>query len=445
MGSSTGKNLPMIIAMQGDAYTGKTFLAEKLAFRLKCPLICLDDILDSSEPTDQLDALIFNAFVLIAQIVKTQISLGLSVVVDSPLSRLSHLHKLVSLIVSRGNTYKTRLLIIECKPNNEYAWQMRFEEIDSSNYAKKWYKPVAEWPLPKLPRDYTDDNIPPMVSKLVVNTTDYYSACQMLIAVFDITYCGNRHVGSSSVPPALIRLSMLGMSMWHKVTVYKQEGVGVDHDTCCGVCENQVTNSGASYTCEGCSLTLHRSCAELARGDNEHFKPGNFPGLLSMEPNVAYAFPVECPCVRCREDGKDFSDKCRHCLFESHLKSRLVPTVVRHKAHGHFLTLWLHSNCDGYMYSYTCMACRKRGGFVAYICGECNSRTYHPECLLLPPSVDHSHGGYTHELQMVLGREEEMEDYICDLCQNKMDPKAWYYHCGYTHELHLECAFKDFD
>ncbi|KAL8152744.1 hypothetical protein V2J09_010504 [Rumex salicifolius] len=212
-----------------------------------------------------------------------------------------------------------------------------------------------------------------------------------------------------------------------------------------GVDLNRLELLNNAFWCHGCPLTLHKSCSELDRGNTMYyFEPENLPKFLRMKPNVAYKFPKECACVGCREEGKEFSSECRSCVFESHLKSRLLPTIVHHEAHEHLLAVAAKSimGSDPYIY----VACMKHGAFVAYFCTYCTLTTYHTECELLPPLVEHDHGGHEHELEMAFHREAELEDYLCDLCQNKMDPKSWYYHCKKCIlSLHLGCAFMDFD
>lgn len=468
---------PVIIAMQGDPYTGKTCLANALAKLLQIPTVRLDDILDVISPVDNnesdRDKLISHAFDLVAQFVKTHISLGHSIIVDAPLCRRSHLQKLVRLLdanddVVGSNEAKLSLVIVECKPGIEYAWQMRFEERDSK-YDEKWYKPHA-WPMdPEFARDYTDDDgVHPSVSKVIVDTTDQFPLDHVVLAVNDLTACSKGHkvelnkwrpihcnnphkygrhecchFGSNHTKEKEAESSSSSRRrLIHQVHEYNKLGEtnAVSVDVACWACLNKESNY---YTCSHCSLALHKSCAEL---EPAFFTPENFPKFLNTtEPKASYCYPEEILCSQCREEGKEFSYECESCIFQTHLKCRLIPTIIHHKGHPHLLqfvalSVLVHKPL------YLCTACKRRGSYAFYVCGDECKGCYHPECVLLPPVVrGHSHGGYTHDLQMVCEREEEMEDYLCDLCFDLMNPQAWYYSCKECRlSFHLECAFKDF-
>ncbi|KAL8172487.1 hypothetical protein V2J09_024291 [Rumex salicifolius] len=454
---------PVIIAMQGDPYTGKTTLANALADKLKCLVIRLDEVLDAisaNEPNpptpQQAEALISQSFNIITQIVKTHTSFRHSVVIDSPLSRRSHLDSLVGLLPESRERGRLRLIIIECKPQIEYAWQMRFEERDSTTFLNKWYKPQNnDWPLDKkINRDFTDDDIHPIVSKLVVNTTDHVPLESLYNAVDNLTtdsegckadleewmrigdFTGIHLEGKRE----LNRLVFDYCTKGHLIREYWEEGIV--YESTCGVCNDRVTEEGQAYTCSSCPLAIHKSCAELG---GMEFTPNNFPKFLNRDGfPPSYCFPEEHVCCSCRDTGKSFSNQCTSCIFQCHMKCRLLPTILNHHSHEHKLFFWL----DTYKWDeYLCTACRRTGDYSGYRCTESCKGEYHPECALLPRVLpQHKHGGHIHDLEMITCRDEELEDYLCDVCQEKTNPEAWYYSCNKCHlSLHLDCAYKDFD
>lgn len=73
----------MLLLMKGHPGTGKSTLARALAARLRCPLLDKDDIKDHTADLDDGND---RSYAILWQLVETQLKLGLSVVVDSPLA-----------------------------------------------------------------------------------------------------------------------------------------------------------------------------------------------------------------------------------------------------------------------------------------------------------------------------------------------------------------------
>ncbi|KAJ9177570.1 hypothetical protein P3X46_012777 [Hevea brasiliensis] len=167
----------MIIAMKGHPGTGKSTLAQSLASFLKIPLIDKDDVRhctfslqNSSRSSIASISKLLNdlSYHVIWQIASTQLRLGLSVILDSPLSRKTHLDQLGFLASSAG----ARLVIIECKPLDEDQWRRRLEQRGAAHQAS-WHKPSTWQDLQRLLEEYdgcTDYDVGD-VPKLVVDTT----------------------------------------------------------------------------------------------------------------------------------------------------------------------------------------------------------------------------------------------------------------------------------
>ncbi|KAI9114719.1 hypothetical protein K1719_014417 [Acacia pycnantha] len=162
---------PMIIAMKGHPGSGKSTLAHSIASSLRIPLIDKDDVRDSTvpllhlptpTPPSLLNDLSYHA---IWQIASTQLRLGLSVVVDSPLSRRAHLDSLIRVADSVGGA---RLVVVECKPSDEAEWRRRLERRSGSSH-----KPATWRDLERLLEGYggcTEYDLGD-VPKMVVDTT----------------------------------------------------------------------------------------------------------------------------------------------------------------------------------------------------------------------------------------------------------------------------------
>ncbi|KAI9178519.1 hypothetical protein LWI28_027477 [Acer negundo] len=144
---------PMIIAMKGHPGSGKTTLARSLASTLRIPLIDKDDVRDStfslqnsqqySSSSSLLNDLSYDA---VFRVASTQLNLGLSVVVDSPLSCRARLDDLLRSAAPAG----ARLIIVECKPSDEAEWRRRLETRGGSS----WHKPSTWHDLERLLQGY---------------------------------------------------------------------------------------------------------------------------------------------------------------------------------------------------------------------------------------------------------------------------------------------------
>lgn len=159
--------VPVIIAMKGHPGSGKSTLAHSIASALRIPLLDKDDIKDCiiplqlTSPPSLLNDLSYDA---IWQVASTQLRLGLSVLLDSPLSRRSHLDSLLRLASSTS----ARLLVIECTPSDHVEWRRRLERRGGDGH-----KPATWRELEKLLEEYggcTEYDVG-AVPKMVVDTT----------------------------------------------------------------------------------------------------------------------------------------------------------------------------------------------------------------------------------------------------------------------------------
>lgn len=179
---------PVIIAMKGHPGTGKSTLASSLASSLKIPLIDKDDVRDctisiqNSSPATASKLLNDLSYDVVWQIASTQLRLGLSVIIDSPLSRRAHLDRLVQVASSTGSL----LVIVECKPLDEGVWRRRLEQRGKGDQAS-WHKPSTWQDLERLLEGYggsTDYDVGD-VPKIVLDTSLAVAVDELVSRVVD--------------------------------------------------------------------------------------------------------------------------------------------------------------------------------------------------------------------------------------------------------------------
>ncbi|RWW15748.1 hypothetical protein GW17_00020394 [Ensete ventricosum] len=174
---------PLIVAMKGHPGTGKSTLARAISAALACPLLDKDDVRDCTLPvqhalsgtgTGAAAAGLLNdlSYSVIWRLAATQLRLGLSVVVDSPLSRRTHLDRLLDLAHSAA---AAGVVVVECRPKDEAEWRRRLEARGAAagSGEEGWHKPGTWEELQRLLEGYqgrTDYDVSD-VPRLVVDTT----------------------------------------------------------------------------------------------------------------------------------------------------------------------------------------------------------------------------------------------------------------------------------
>ncbi|GFY96246.1 hypothetical protein Acr_11g0005520 [Actinidia rufa] len=280
----------------------------------------------------------------ICRIAATQLSLRIRVVIDSPLTSQVHRDRLVHLAEST----RARLITVECRPRDEYEWRQCLERRAMADQS---YKP-STW-----------GDLQEMLGKVgsVGGSRDESLAMSRLKAKQSKQERGRyKH------------LHTLGLSKEGKHT----EGT-------CNICSELV--SGQAYDCDECEFILHKFCAELS--DKVQRLPDECPPFLRAIPPV-HTFPEKHVCDACIDAKKGFLDECYDCLFLTHLKCKLLPTILHHECHEHPLRIaiiLLNSN-----FEFICRACGHFGKGIAYdySCGRCRLH-FHVSCLLLPCTLEH--------------------------------------------------------
>ncbi|TVU41445.1 hypothetical protein EJB05_14962, partial [Eragrostis curvula] len=132
----------VVVAMKGHPGSGKSTAARAIPAALRCPLLDKDDVRDCT-------GLSLEGMVTAGMLneLSYAVRLGLSVVVDSPLSRRSHLEELTRLPA-------TLVVIVECRAVDEEEWRRRLEKRGASvaegGIGDGWHKPKTWGELEKL-------------------------------------------------------------------------------------------------------------------------------------------------------------------------------------------------------------------------------------------------------------------------------------------------------
>lgn len=189
------KENQLIIAMKGHPGTGKSTLAKSIARKLKFPLVDKDHLRGCTReveekfilPTPESSKLLNDlSYEVMWHVASTQLNLGLSVVVDSPLSRRFQLDRLLELAAANRTNDRVRVIIIECKPKDEGEWRARVEKRGLEDETS-WHKPKTWAEMEKLLDiyggcwDYDVGGVP----KFVVDTTANVGAQDMLSSAID--------------------------------------------------------------------------------------------------------------------------------------------------------------------------------------------------------------------------------------------------------------------
>ncbi|KAM0951614.1 putative P-loop containing nucleoside triphosphate hydrolase [Dioscorea sansibarensis] len=162
----------IIVAMKGHPGTGKSTLARSIAASLHCPLLDKDDVRDATLPLEfhhgvPIPLLNDLSYATLWNLADSQLRLRLSVVIDSPLSRRSHLDRLLDL----ARRHAARLVVVECVAGDMAEWKRRIE----SRVGDSWHKPRSWEELERLVQGYagcTDyDMDGNEVERIVVDTT----------------------------------------------------------------------------------------------------------------------------------------------------------------------------------------------------------------------------------------------------------------------------------
>ncbi|XVF06434.1 hypothetical protein REPUB_Repub06bG0047800 [Reevesia pubescens] len=134
---------------------------------------------------------------------------------------------------------------------------------------------------------------------------------------------------------------------------------------------------------------------------------------------------------------------CQSCNFRLDFYcAKLLPTL-KHKCHQHPLTYFGKIGKDQRREYFRCNVCKNMPCHENfYRCVQCDFNS-HLQCLQIPSSAKHIYHRHTLIFKDSF-KEDDSEEYYCDLCENKRNPRHPVYYCEKcTYIVHIECILNE--
>ncbi|KAE8703029.1 hypothetical protein F3Y22_tig00110478pilonHSYRG00250 [Hibiscus syriacus] len=219
----------------------------------------------------------------------------------------------------------------------------------------------------------------------------------------------------------------------HKLSFFKYRKIH-EQDLDCFWCEKHL--SVVCYGCTKCRFYLHSGCSDkIPRTLAHHF---HIPGhTLRLSSTLAVAGD----CFACKRSI--YYSKLRYiwekCIFHLHLEcAKLLPTL-KLACHPHRLAYFRGTS------KLDCRTCGKHCGGDDSICRcvQCDI-SFHLKCVVPSEATSKYH---KHPLILTKSvKEDDSDEFCCDVCENERDPKHPVYYCqSCTFVAHIQCLLPDVD
>jgi predicted kinase len=164
---TTDRRRPWLVALRGAPGSGKSTIGAALSRELGWPLVDKDEIQDVLDL--HLTATEGPAYEVMFRVARTQVRLGLSVILDSPFWRRTYDNAL-ALAAEQG----ARLAVLECRCADEALWRRRVEARQGTGLPTRR---TSTWDALQAYRQrYEQDAYAIAVPHLVVDTAEEPSA-----------------------------------------------------------------------------------------------------------------------------------------------------------------------------------------------------------------------------------------------------------------------------
>ncbi|KAK2987261.1 hypothetical protein RJ640_017564 [Escallonia rubra] len=214
-------------------------------------------------------------------------------------------------------------------------------------------------------------------------------------------------------------------------------------DILCEACVKPVI--APFYECSLCNFILHKCCAELPTVLQHPLHPRHQLILLGKSPKWWGLFL----CDGCGYFCNGFSFGCVDCEYYLDVSCGSLPSTITHEAHRDHL-LHFKENLSG-----PCNACAWRGyeypspfvgnplSIPGFGCNTCDFEL-HTFCSLFPRTLRHRYDEHSLILTYSPVEDREADEYYCEICEEEMNPRLWYYHCiSCDQSMHTHCVLVD--
>ncbi|KAF5933813.1 hypothetical protein HYC85_029984 [Camellia sinensis] len=189
----------------------------------------------------------------------------------------------------------------------------------------------------------------------------------------------------------------------------------------CDACVQSISVPFYSCSHSQCNFFMYKRCVKLPI----EIQHPCHPHPLSLD-NRSSCFGWF-TCSGCGKQCNRFTFQCTidKCIFNEtfclDVKCASLPSYIVHEFHEHPLRLRPNCTIEG------CVACDRCNSTFSYGCGICNFHL-HSNCALLPRTIKHRYDEHPFSL-IYAPIKDGPDEYICEFCEEDIDPKWWFYHC----------------
>ncbi|KAL8223522.1 hypothetical protein R6Q57_018997 [Mikania cordata] len=206
----------------------------------------------------------------------------------------------------------------------------------------------------------------------------------------------------------------------------------------CNGCTRPITDTVPFYMCTTAydDFMLHEWCTRLPAELKGYPSHPQHTLFLSSRPLYMNVIDLFC-CSVCDECINGFAYHCYTCKFDVDVICAFTRRA-KHSSHPHLLSR-VRSRPTIKDYCRMCLI-RFSDKETSLTCNLCAFHI-HPACgLLFPKTIRHKYD--KHPMSLTYGPvENHGGDYFCEVCEEELNPNAFFYHCQECHQsIHLDCA-----